>query len=39
VDMRGKGVLDLVGKPLHGPEKWNVHVYFNNRAGRPTAKR
>jgi hypothetical protein len=32
VDMRGAGVLDIVGKPLHGPEKWNVHVWYNNRA-------
>jgi len=31
VDMRNAGVLDIVGKPLHGPEKWNVHVYYNNR--------
>jgi hypothetical protein len=31
VDMRRKGVLDIVGKPLHGPEKWKVHVYYNNR--------
>jgi hypothetical protein len=29
-DMRGAGVLDIVGKPLHGPERWNVHVYFND---------
>ena len=21
------GVLDIVGKPLHGPEKWHVHVW------------
>ena len=33
-DMRGIGVLDIVGKPLHGPEKWKVHVYYNNRPGR-----
>jgi hypothetical protein len=27
-DMAGKGAaLDIVGKPLHGPEKWHVHVY------------
>lgn len=31
-DMRNKGVLDIVGKPLHGEEKWNVHVWYNNRA-------
>lgn len=33
VDMRNVGVLDIVGKPLHGPEKWNVHVYYNNAGG------
>jgi len=33
VDMRSKGVLDIVGKPLHGPEKWNVHVYYSVRDG------
>jgi len=32
-DMRNKGVLDIVGKPLHGPEKWKVHVYYNRRGG------
>jgi hypothetical protein len=31
VDMRNRGVLDIVGKPLHGEEKWNVHVYYNTR--------
>jgi hypothetical protein len=30
-DMRNKGVLDIVGKPLHGPEKWKVHVWYNQR--------
>ena len=29
VDVRNRGVLDVVGKPLHGPEKWKVHVYDN----------
>lgn len=29
VDMRNKGLLDIVGKPLHGDEKWNVHVWYN----------
>ena len=33
VDMRGVGALDIVGKPLHGPEKWRVHVWYNNRVG------
>jgi hypothetical protein len=27
-DMLGRGVLDIVGKPLHGSEKWNIHVWF-----------
>ncbi|GAB4518213.1 MAG: FG-GAP-like repeat-containing protein [Anaerolineae bacterium] len=26
-DMWGRGVMDIVGKPLHGPEKWHIHVY------------
>ncbi|MBD3393248.1 MAG: hypothetical protein GF418_14080 [Chitinivibrionales bacterium] len=28
-DMRGTGALDIVGKPLHGNERWNVHVWYN----------
>lgn len=28
-DMRNKGFLDIVGKPLHGAEKWHVHVWYN----------
>lgn len=28
-DMWGRGVLDIVGKPLHGPEKWNIHIWKN----------
>jgi hypothetical protein len=32
-DMRGAGKLDLVGKPLHGAERWNVHVYYNDQDG------
>jgi hypothetical protein len=32
-DMRGVGKLDLVGKPLHGAERWNVHVYYNDPDG------
>ena len=31
VDVLQRGVLDIVGKPLHGPEKWHVHVWFNDR--------
>jgi len=26
-DVRGSGCLDLVGKPLHGDERWHVHLY------------
>ena len=29
-DVRGRGVLDIVGKPLHGPERWCVHVWFSD---------
>ena len=29
VDLNGNGKLDIIGKPLHGPEKWNVHVWYN----------
>jgi hypothetical protein len=28
-DMTGDGALDIVGKPLQGPERYNVHVWFN----------
>jgi hypothetical protein len=31
VDTRGRGVLDIVTKPLHGPEIWNIHVYERQR--------
>jgi len=36
-DMNGDGIPDLVGKPLHGSERWSVHVYYNTsrrKAGR-----
>jgi len=33
-DIRGRGVLDVVSRPLHGPDKWNVYVWYNNRADR-----
>jgi hypothetical protein len=26
-DMLGRGLSDIVGKPLHGAEKWHVHVH------------
>jgi hypothetical protein len=28
-DMTGGGALDVVGKPLQGPERYNVHVWYN----------
>jgi hypothetical protein len=28
-DMGNRGVLDIVGKPLHGPEMYKVHVWYN----------
>ncbi len=28
-DVDGDGRLDIVGKPLQGPERYHVHVYFN----------
>ena len=30
VDMDGDGRLDIVGKPLQGSQKWDIHVYYNN---------
>ena len=27
-DMGNRGVLDIVGKPLHGAERWWVHIYW-----------
>jgi hypothetical protein len=29
VDTNKRGKLDIVTKPLHGPEKWNIHLYYN----------
>ena len=29
IDMNNNGTLDIVGKPLHGEEIWNIHVYYN----------
>lgn len=28
VDLTGDGKLDIIGKPLQGKEKWNLHAYF-----------
>ncbi len=30
-DIRNRGVLDIIGKPLHDRERWNFHVWFNGR--------
>lgn len=30
MDVRQTGRLDIIGKPLHGPEKWNIHVWYND---------
>ena len=27
-DFDGDGKLDIIGKPLHGSEQWNIHVYY-----------
>lgn len=27
-DLNGNGKLDIIGKPLHGPEKWSIHVWY-----------
>lgn len=29
VDLLNRGMLDIVGKPLHGPEKWKIHAWYN----------
>ena len=31
-DLLNRGVADIVGKPLYGAEKWNVHVWFREPA-------
>jgi hypothetical protein len=28
-ELRSRGILDIVGKPLHGSEKWRVHAWLN----------
>jgi hypothetical protein len=33
VDLRNRGVLDIASRPLHGPEKWNIVVWYNDRSG------
>ena len=27
VDVRGRGVPDILGRPLHGEQKWQIHVF------------
>jgi hypothetical protein len=34
VDLFGRGVPDIVGKPLHGPERWSIHAWLHG--GRET---
>lgn len=29
-DVYTRGALDLIGKPLHAAELWNVHVYLSD---------
>jgi hypothetical protein len=29
-----RGILDIVCKPLHGPDKWNVLILYNDRGGK-----
>jgi hypothetical protein len=31
VDLRGRGALDIASRPLHGPEKWKIIVWYNDR--------
>jgi len=33
VDLDGDGKLDIIGKPLHGAEKWNIHVWYRDKQG------
>ena len=34
VDLRGRGVLDIASRPLHGPDKWKIFVWYNTAGGR-----
>jgi hypothetical protein len=29
-DFRNRGVLDIASRPLHGPDRWKVFVWYNN---------
>lgn len=33
-DFRNRGVLDIASRPLHGPDKWCVFVWYNDRGGK-----
>ncbi|MGQ9525132.1 MAG: FG-GAP repeat domain-containing protein [Armatimonadota bacterium] len=33
-DFRGRGVLDIASRPLHGPDKWKVFIWYNNAGGK-----
>jgi len=35
VDIFNRGILDIAGKPLHGVEKWKIHVWRNMNANQP----
>ncbi len=32
VDFRGIGVLDIASRPLHGPDKWKIFVWYGEKA-------
>lgn len=32
-DFRGHGLLDIASRPLHGPNKWNLYVWYNEGPG------
>ncbi len=36
-DFRSRGVLDIASRPLHGPDKWKVFVWYNNAGTPPPA--
>lgn len=33
-DFRGKGVLDIASRPLHGPDRGRIFVWFNDLGGK-----
>jgi hypothetical protein len=34
-DFRGQGVLDIASRPLHGPDKGGIFIWFNDLGGNP----